>query len=122
MTNQPQFENPTKPTAPPPVMEDGYQEPTADPVLYAGQELQVPETGIVTATPVGHNGVRGAAEERDAWSMPGGIALIVLLAVGLVAIGFGVFGAIINAPLLSVLGVALFVAMYFGFTSLTVIQ
>jgi len=34
----------------------------------------------------------------------------------------GVLGAVINAPLLTVLGVVLFIAMYFGATSLTVIQ
>lgn len=123
MTNQPQFDQTTpQPTAAPPVMEQGYQQPMVDPIPYAGQALQVPEPGIVAGTPVGHNGVRVAAEERDAWSMPGGLALIVLLAVGAIAIGLGVFGAVINAPLLTVLGVVLFIAMYFGATSLTVIQ
>jgi len=126
MTNQPQFENPTKPTAaptaPPPVMEPGYQEPVVGATPYAGQELQVPEPGIVTAAPVGHNGVRVAAEERDAWSMPGGIALIVLLALGAVALGITIFGAAATAPPLIVIGVILFIATYFGFTSLSVIQ
>ena len=123
MTNQPQFDQPTRqPAAAPPVTDQGYQPPVANPVPYPDQEVAVPEPGIVTATPVGHSGVRVAVEERDAWSMPGGLALIVLLAVGAIAIGLGVFGAVINAPLLTVLGVVLFIAMYFGFTSLTVIQ
>ena len=128
MTNQPQSPRHTKPTSPPPVMEPGYQQPMTDPLPYAGQDLEVPEDphatelGIVTATPVGHNGVRVAAEETDAWSMPGGMALIVLLAIGAVAIGLGVFGAVASAPVITVLGVVLFIAMYFGFTSLTVIQ
>jgi regulator of protease activity HflC (stomatin/prohibitin superfamily) len=122
MSNQPQFTQPNRPTASPPVMEAGYQQPAVEPAPYAGQELQVPEPGLATATPVGHNGVRVAAEETDAWSVNGGMALILLLAVGAVSIGLGVFGAIANAPVITVLGVALFIAMYFGFTSLTVIQ
>jgi regulator of protease activity HflC (stomatin/prohibitin superfamily) len=103
-------------------MEAGYQQPAVEPAPFAGQELQVPEPGIATATPVGHNGVRVAAEETDAWSVNGGMALILLLAVGAVSIGLGVFGAIVNAPVITVVGVALFIAMYFGFTSLTVVQ
>jgi regulator of protease activity HflC (stomatin/prohibitin superfamily) len=123
MTNQPQFDQPTRqPAEAPPVTDQGYQPPVANPVPYPDQEVAVPEPGGVSATPVGHSGVRVAVEERDAWSMPGGLALIVLLAVGAIAIGLGVFGAVINAPLLTVLGVVLFIAMYFGFTSLTVIQ
>ncbi len=123
MTNQPQFDQPTRqPAAAPPVMDQGYQPPVANPVRYPDQEVAVPELGIVSATPVGHRGVRVAAEETDAWSVNGGIALMLLIALGAVAIGFGVAGAVINAPLLTVLGVVLFVAMYFGFTSLTVIQ
>ena len=122
MTNQPQFDQPTRQPAEAPVADQGYQPPVANPVLYPDQGVAVPEPGIVTATPVGHSGVRVAAEERDAWSMPGGVALIVLLAVGAIAIGLGVLGAVINAPLITVLGVVLFVAMYFGATSLTVIQ
>ena len=123
MTNQPQFNQPTpQPAAAPAGSDQGYQPPAAAPVPYPDQEVAVPALGIVTATPVGHSGVRVAAEERDAWSVPGGLALLVLLAVGAVAIGFGVFGAVINAPMLTVLGVVLFIAMYFGMTSLTVIQ
>jgi len=122
MTNQPQFDQPTRQPAEAPVADQGYQPPVANPVLYPDQGVAVPEPGIVTATPVGHSGVRVAAEETDAWSMPGGLALIVLLAVGAIAIGLGVLGAVINAPLLTVLGVVLFIAMYFGATSLTVIQ
>ena len=122
MTNQPQFDQPTRQPAEAPVADQGYQPPVANPVPHPDQGVAVPELGIVTATPVGHSGVRVAVEERDAWSMPGGLALIVLLAVGAIAIGLGVFGAVINAPLLTVLGVVLFIAMYFGFTSLTVIQ
>jgi regulator of protease activity HflC (stomatin/prohibitin superfamily) len=122
MTNQPQFTQPDRPTASTPVMEAGYQQPAVEPAPQPGRELQVPEPGIAAATPVGHNGVRVAAEETDAWSVNGGMALILLLAVGAVSIGLGVFGAIANAPVITVLGVALFIAMYFGFTSLTVIQ
>jgi regulator of protease activity HflC (stomatin/prohibitin superfamily) len=122
MSNQPQFTQPTQPTASPPVMEAGYQQPAVDSASYVGQELQVPEEGLATATPVGHKGVRVAAEETDAWSVNGGMALILLLVVGAVSIGLGVFGAMVNAPVITVLGVALFIAMYFGFTSLTVIQ
>ncbi len=129
MTNQPQFEQaPTHAAGAPTAVEEGYLPPAPDPVAfppvaptYPGQQL-VPEPGIVTATPVGHNGVRVAAEETDAWSMPGGLALLVLLLVGAVAVGLGVFGAVVNAPALTVIGVLLFVAMYFGMTSLTVIQ
>ena len=122
MTNQPQFDQPTRQPAAAPVADQGYQPPVANPVPYPDQGVAVPELGIVTATPVGHSGVRVAAEERDAWSVPGGVALLVLLALGVVSIGLAVFGAIINAPLLAVLGAVLFVAMYFGLTSLTVIQ
>jgi len=122
MTNQPQFDQPTRQPAEAPVADQGYQPPVANPVPYPDHEVAVPELGIVSAAPVGHSGVRVAAEETDAWSMPGGLALIVLLAVGAIAIGLGVLGAVINAPLLTVLGVVLFIAMYFGATSLTVIQ
>jgi regulator of protease activity HflC (stomatin/prohibitin superfamily) len=123
MTNQPQFDQPSRqPAAAPPVMDQGYQPPAANPVPYPDQEVAVPQLGIVSATPVGHRGVRVAAEETEAWSVNGGIALMLLVALGAVAIGFGVAGAVINAPLLTVLGVVLFVAMYFGFTSLTVVQ
>jgi len=123
MTNQPQFDQPTRvPAAAPPGMDQGYQPPVANPVPYPDQEVAVPGLGIVSATPVGHRGVRVAAEETDAWSVNGGIALMLLIALGAVAIGFGVAGAVVNAPLLTVLGVVLFIAMYFGFTSLTVIQ
>ena len=127
MTNQPQFEQAPN-TGGPTVIEEGYLPPAPDPLAYppvvptyVGQQL-VPEPGIVSATPVGHNGVRVAAEETDAWSMPGGLALLVLLVVGAAAIGLGVFGAMANAPALTVIGVLLFVAMYFGMTSLTVVQ
>jgi regulator of protease activity HflC (stomatin/prohibitin superfamily) len=122
MTNQPQFDQPTRQPAEAPVADQGYQPPVANAVPHPDQGVAVPEPGIVTAAPVGHSGVRVAAEERDAWSMPGGVALIVLLAVGAIAIGLGVLGAVINAPLITVLGVVLFIAMYFGATSLTVIQ
>jgi regulator of protease activity HflC (stomatin/prohibitin superfamily) len=122
MTNQPQFDQPTRQPAEAPFADQGYQPPVANPVPHPDQGVAVPELGIVSATPVGHSGVRVAAEETDAWSVNGGIALMLLIALGAVAIGFGVAGAVINAPLLTVLGVVLFVAMYFGFTSLTVIQ
>ena len=54
MTNQPQYEQPSQPTATPPVMEEGYQPSAKDPGLpvpdgsYPGQQL-VPEPGIVSA-------------------------------------------------------------------------
>ncbi len=129
MTSQPQFEQGPQHTPGPPVgdedytkgrgVEHGYQAPEAS---SPRQGLELPEPGIVSATPVGHSGVRVAVEERPAWSMPGGAALIGLLVLGLVALGFGVWGALISATALTVLGVVLFVAMYFGLTSLTVIQ
>jgi regulator of protease activity HflC (stomatin/prohibitin superfamily) len=129
MTTQPQFEQAPQHTAPPTVGEVGYQAPLAhemgyqlpDP-SYTGQALQVAEPGLPAAAPVGHSGVRVTVEERPAWSMPGGAALIGLLILGLAAVGLGVLGAVISATALTVLGVVLFVAMYFGLTSLTVIQ
>jgi regulator of protease activity HflC (stomatin/prohibitin superfamily) len=122
MTNQPQFDQPTGQPAPEPVVDKGYQAPVANPVPYPDQEVAVPELGIVSATPVGHRGVRVAAEERDAWSVNGGIALMLLIALGAVSIGLVIGGVAINAAALTVLGVVLFIGMYFGFTSLTVIQ
>jgi regulator of protease activity HflC (stomatin/prohibitin superfamily) len=123
MTNQPQFDQPTRqPAAAPVVTDQGYQPPVANPVPDPDQEVAVPELGIVSATPVGHSGVRVAAEETDAWSVNGGIALMLLIALGAVSIGFVIGGGVINATALTVLGVVLFIAMYFGFTSLTVIQ
>jgi regulator of protease activity HflC (stomatin/prohibitin superfamily) len=123
MTNQPQFDQPTRqPAAAPVVTDQGYQPPVANPVPDPDQEVAVPELGIVSATPVGHRGVRVAAEETDAWSVNGGIALMLLIALGAVSIGFVIGGGVINATALTVLGVVLFIAMYFGFTSLTVIQ
>ena len=123
MTNQPQFDQPTRqPAAALVVTDQGYQPPVANPVPDPDQEVAVPELGIVSATPVGHSGVRVAAEETDAWSVNGGIALMLLIALGAVSIGFVIGGGVINATALTVLGVVLFIAMYFGFTSLTVIQ
>lgn len=123
MTNQPQFDQPTRqPAAALIVTDQGYQPPVANPVPDPDQEVAVPELGIVSATPVGHRGVRVAAEETDAWSVNGGIALMLLIALGAVSIGFVIGGGVINATALTVLGVVLFIAMYFGFTSLTVIQ
>jgi regulator of protease activity HflC (stomatin/prohibitin superfamily) len=128
MTNQPQFTQPTQPAGAPPAMEQGYQPPVGNPLAfpspdasYPGQQL-VPELGIVSATPVGHTGVRVAAEEREAWSVPGGLALLLLLVLGLVSVGTAFLGIAISAPLVTVLGVVLFVVMYFGLTSLSVIQ
>ncbi len=66
--------------------------------------------------------MRVNVEERPAWSVPGGLALLLLLLVGAGGIALGVFGAMSEAPLFTILGVLMFVAMYFGFTSLTVTQ
>ncbi|MHB1008308.1 MAG: SPFH domain-containing protein [Propionibacteriaceae bacterium] len=129
MTSQSQFEQAPQHAPSPPLAEEGYQPPVTEPFAYPaaagsypGQSLQVPEPGIATATPVGHEGVRVNVEERPAWSMPGGAALVGLLVLGLVAVGLGAFGAVISVPLVTILGVVLFVAMYVGLTSLTVIQ
>lgn len=122
MSNQPQFTQPNRPVDAPPVMEKGYQPSTIADATITGQELQVAQPGLVTAAPVGHNGVRVSVEERDAWSVPGGLALIALIVAGLVSIGVGVLGGFANSPLIIVLSVVLFIAVYFGFTSLTVVQ
>lgn len=127
MTSQSQFEQAPQHAPSPPLVEEGYQQPVTEPYpapagSYPGQSLQVPEPGIATAVPVGHQGVRVNVEERPAWSVPGGAALVGLLVLGLVAIGLGAFGAVISVPLVTILGVLLFVAMYFGLTSLTVVQ
>ncbi|HSN12486.1 MAG TPA: SPFH domain-containing protein [Propionibacteriaceae bacterium] len=127
MTSQSQFEQVPQRTPAAPVAEQGYRPPMAEPVgqpvpgAYPGQGLEVPQ-GLVPATPVGHSGVRVSAEERAAWSVPGGLALVARLLLGLVAVGLGAFGAVIGAPFVTVVGVLLFVAMYFGLTSLTVVQ
>ncbi len=72
--------------------------------------------------PVGHSGVRVDVEERAAFSVAGGIALLLLLALGAGAVGMGIRGAMTDDPTLASLGVVMFIAMYFGFTSLTVVQ
>jgi regulator of protease activity HflC (stomatin/prohibitin superfamily) len=126
MTNQQQFEQvPGQPA--PTVVEEGYR-PSPDPLevrqpdpAYPGQQL-VAEPGLLSATPVGHSGVRVATEERDAWSVPGGWALLLLLVLGLISVGGVVLGIIGNAPVVITLGVVLFMIMYFGLTSLSVIQ
>jgi regulator of protease activity HflC (stomatin/prohibitin superfamily) len=128
MSTQPEF-NPTQSTPPggwpaPPVTtqvpEPGYQA-AAPAGTYPHQEVNTlgPEPA---ATPVGHAGVRVNVEERPAWSVPGGVALLLLILLGAGGIALGIFGAVSEAPLMTVLGVLMFVAMYFGFTSLTVTQ
>ncbi|MGV8848311.1 MAG: SPFH domain-containing protein [Propionibacteriaceae bacterium] len=128
MSTQPEF-NPTQGTpqegwpAPPvttSVAEPGYHA-AAPAGTYPHQEVKTlsPEPA---GTPVGHSGVRVNVEERTAWSVPGGLALLLLLLLGLGGIGLGIFGAVSEAPVLTILGVVMFVAMYFGFTSLTVTQ
>ena len=128
MSTQPEF-SPTQPTPQggwpnPPVTteaaEPGYQS-AAPAGTYPHQEVGVPGPQPV-ATPVGHGGVRVNVEERPAWSVPGGLALLLLLLVGAGGIALTVFGAVSEAPVLVILGIVMFVAMYFGFTSLTVIQ
>jgi regulator of protease activity HflC (stomatin/prohibitin superfamily) len=128
MSTQPEF-NPIQGTKPaewpaPPTStqapEPGYQAAAAA-GSFPHQEVNTlsPEPAGI---PVGHAGVRVDVEERTAWSVPGGLALLLLLLVGAGGIALGIFGAVSEAPVFTVLGVLLFVAMYFGFTSLTVTQ
>ncbi len=129
MTTQPEF-TPTTTRTPegvwpaPPVsaqLEQGYQPAGPDGVQYPHQQVDA-LTPEPTAAPVGHSGVRVNVDEHAAWSVNGGLALVLLLILGVASIGVTVFGAMAEAPVLAVLGVLMFVAMYFGFTSLTVVQ
>lgn len=121
MSTQPEF-NPTQ-SAPaggwpaPPITapdEQGYE---------AAPTGTYPHQGVApVGKPVGHSGVRVDVEERAAFSVAGGIALLLLLALGAGAVGMGIRGAMTDDPTLAILGVVMFIAMYFGFTSLTVVQ
>lgn len=101
------------------VAEPGYQAATTAEHPYAHQGLS---TVTPSAGPVGHAGVRVDVNERAAWSVGGGLALLLLVVLGLGATGLTIFGAVAEAPVLATLGVLLFVITYFGFTSLTVVQ
>ena len=46
MTNQPQFDQPTRQPAEAPVADQGYQPPVANPVPHPDQGVAVPEPGV----------------------------------------------------------------------------
>lgn len=121
MSTQPEF-HPTQSTpaggwpAPPVTAPDEQGYEAAPTGTYPHQEV------APVGKPVGHAGVRVDVEERAAFSVAGGIALLLLLALGAGAVGMGIRGAMTDDPTLAILGVVMFIAMYFGFTSLTVVQ
>lgn len=128
MTSQPEFSPTASTDAPqgtwpaPPVVsaaEQGYQPAGPGEGSYPHQGLATSE---VAGAPVGHGGVRVNVDEHSAWSVNGGLALLLLLLLGAASVGTVIFGAVADTPVLAVLGVLMFVAMYFGFTSLTVVQ
>ena len=127
MSTQPELDpiQGTKPAdwpAPPTALqtpEPGYQA-AAPAGTYPHQEVNT--FGSQPAAPVGHAGVRVNVEERAAFSVAGGIALLLLLALGAGAIAVGINGAMTDEPMLAIAGILMFIAMYFGFTSLTVVQ
>ncbi len=78
--------------------------------------------GDVAGTPVGHDGIRVNVEERQAWSVGGGLALLLLVIVMIGSLGLGAAGFVLQQPLLTVLGVIVFVLSMIGWNSLTVVQ
>lgn len=106
---------------PQPPVQQVYDVRTAD-TAYPHQQLAESDSVTVAGMPVGHDGIRVSVEERPAWSMSGGGGLLGLLVLGLLAAGLTVGGGVSGNPVLTVLGIVLFVVMYFGFTSLTVVQ
>ena len=106
-----------------------YQAAQPAPVspTYPHQQVAVTDDGgsyggEAAGTPVGHQGVRVSVEEQSAFSMTGGLAVLVVIVVFMLSLGLGTVGAISASPLMVVGAMLLFVLAWIGSTSLTVVQ
>ncbi len=101
----------------------------ADPAGYfpapqVAEATTTQDLALPAAQAVGHDSVRVNVSERPAWSIPGGLALLILLA--LFSGGVGLIAAsalsMVDSGLVTMLGVLMVVLSFFAGTSLTVVQ
>lgn len=78
--------------------------------------------GDPAGRPVGHSGARVEVSESTAWTMGGGLALVVLIAVFAGAVALIVYAALNGQPLLVVAGTVLMLLFALGASSFTIVS
>lgn len=78
--------------------------------------------GDPAGRPVGHSGARVEVSESTAWTMGGGLALVVLIAVFAGAVGLIVYAVLNDRPLMGVAGTVLMLLFSLGASSFTIVS